>query len=102
MGRGEIIMKVIVEGLATEYLDEGEGQTILMLHGWSDTIHTFDPILRHITKYRIIRVDLPGFGGSERPTSTWGVEEYARFVLAFCKKLECEPDVIMGHSFGGR
>jgi pimeloyl-ACP methyl ester carboxylesterase len=95
-------MKLIVDNLATEYLDEGEGKTILMLHGWADTMHTFDPLLKYITKYRIVRLDLPGFGGSERPKSTWGVEEYVRFVAAFCEKLNVDPEIIICHSFGGR
>ena len=95
-------MKTIVDNLAIEYTDDGNGPIVLMLHGWADTLHTFDPILRYITKYRIIRVDLPGFGGSERPKEPWGVEEYARFVAAFCKKIDRQPDVLIGHSFGGR
>lgn len=95
-------METIVDDLYVRYTSEGEGSLILMLHGWSDTMHTFDAIIRDLSGYRIMRLDLPGFGASERPKTTWGVEEYARFVLAFCKKLECQPDVLVGHSFGGR
>ena len=95
-------METIVDNLYVRYTEEGSGPTILMLHGWADTMHTFDVITRELSGYRIVRLDLPGFGASERPKETWGVEEYARFTLAFCKKLECEPDVLVGHSFGGR
>lgn len=95
-------MKTIVDDLAIEYADEGAGKPLLMLHGWGDNLHTFDSIVRELSGCRIVRPDLPGFGGSERPAETWGVIEYARFVEAFCKKLELEPAVLVGHSFGGR
>ena len=96
-------METIVDNLYVRYTsEEGVGPAILMLHGWADTLHTFDTIAEELSGYRIVRLDLPGFGASERPKATWGVEEYARFTLAFCKKLECEPDVLIGHSFGGR
>ena len=96
-------METIIDNLYVRYTsEEGVGPAILMLHGWADTLHTFDTIAEELSGYRIVRLDLPGFGASERPKATWGVEEYARFTLAFCKKLECEPDVLIGHSFGGR
>ena len=49
-----------------------------------------------------MRLDLPGFGGSELPENVWGVGEYADFVGNFCKKLALQPDILVGHSFGGR
>jgi len=95
-------MQTIVDNLAIQYADEGSGPAILMLHGWGDNLHTFDAIARELSGFRIVRLDLPGFGGSEKPTGTWGVVEYARFVQAFCKRLQVDPATLIGHSFGGR
>lgn len=96
-------MKVIVDGLATNYLDEGHGPPILMLHGWANTLHSFDAIMPALVKgHRIIRLDLPGFGGTEEPEDAWNVEMYARFVRNFCEKIGFAPDIIIGHSLGGR
>ncbi len=95
-------MKTIVNGLAVEYSDQGEGLVILMLHGWADTMHTFDVVVRELTLFRIIRLDLPGFGKSERPHDIWGVGEYATFVHDFLAKIQVRSYVLIGHSFGGR
>lgn len=96
-------MKIIVNNLAIEYADEGNGPSLLLLHGWKDTLHTFDslvPLL--LSSWRVIRLDLPGFGGSETPKESWGVGEYAQFVAVFIEKLGTSIDVLVGHSFGGR
>ncbi|MEK7132609.1 MAG: alpha/beta hydrolase [Patescibacteria group bacterium] len=95
-------MKVIVNGLAIEYESQGEGRVILMLHGWGNTMHYFDALCSEIKGFQIVRLDLPGFGGSETPQKPWTVEVYARFVARFCEKLHIEPALIIGHSFGGR
>jgi pimeloyl-ACP methyl ester carboxylesterase len=113
-------MRVIVDNLVTEYLDQGNaktavsgspnssqgeefrGPTILMLHGWGNTLHYFDPLCQELTGFRIVRLDAPGFGGTETPKVPWSMEEYARFVAAFCNKLNLKPTVLLGHSFGGR
>ena len=95
-------MKTIVTNLAIEYTDEGQGPTLLMLHGWGDNLHTFDALVRELPEYRIVRVDMPGFGNSERAPETWGVVEYARFIESFIKKVQIEPRAVVGHSFGGR
>jgi pimeloyl-ACP methyl ester carboxylesterase len=95
-------MKVIVKGLATEYSDEGSGPVLLMLHGWGDSLHSFDSLVHHLGGYRIIRLDLPGFGNTELPRGEWDVGDYARFVAEFCSKLALQPQYLLGHSFGGR
>lgn len=96
-------MKVIVDNIATEYSDEGKGPTILMLHGWMDTHHTFDRLAGVLgLDYRLVRLDMPGFGQTEAPKEAWSVGDYATFVSHFSDKLGLKPDVILGHSFGGR
>jgi len=95
-------MKLIVDNLAVEYADEGAGPILLMLHGWGNTMQYFDTLCEQLKEFRTLRLDLPGFGSSEVPREPWNVERYARFVAAFCKKLNIEPKFILGHSFGGR
>ncbi|MBI4087164.1 alpha/beta hydrolase [Candidatus Kaiserbacteria bacterium] len=96
-------MQVIIQNLATEYLDEGSGTAVLFLHGWMDSLHTFDALAALLPPtHRIIRLDLPGFGKTERPKEAWGLDEYVRFVDNFIKKLGVEVDTFVGHSFGGR
>jgi pimeloyl-ACP methyl ester carboxylesterase len=97
-------LKVILEGLAVEYRDEGRGPVVLLLHGWGINSGSFDVLSRDLAGagYRVLRPDLPGFGASERPRAVWGVSNYADFIKAFTAKLGAEPDLIIGHSFGGR
>ncbi|HTR19192.1 MAG TPA: alpha/beta hydrolase [Candidatus Paceibacterota bacterium] len=96
-------MKVIVDNLAVEYMDEGQGPVVLMLHGWMNSLHSFDSISKLLsTKYRVVRLDLPGFGASETPKSSWHVADYVTFVTHFLAKTAVEPHVLLGHSLGGR
>lgn len=97
-------MKIIVDNLAVEYADEGTGPVILMLHGWKDDLHTFDDLAPLLSgSWRIIRLDLPGFGQSETPQNMqWNLGDYACFVKDFIHKLGLDVDVLLGHSFGGR
>lgn len=98
-------MQIIVQGLLTEYKDEGSGEALLLLHGWGDSLHTFDSLvpLLDVNKRRVIRLDLPGFGKSERPKNAWELDDYIHFVQDFLEKIDV-PNIamIIGHSFGGR
>lgn len=96
-------MKTVVQNLVVEYENEGAGPVILMLHGWKDTLHTFDGIASPLMKtHRVLRLDMPGFGGSEMPKGTWDISAYVDFVEKFIGKLHLDVDTIIGHSFGGR
>lgn len=86
-----------------EYEDRGTGKAVVMLHGWKDDLHTFDGMTRALSNsLRVIRVDLPGFGGSEPPPADWTLDDYVLFVKNFLTKLSIQPESIVGHSFGGR
>lgn len=96
-------MKTIIDNIAVEYEDEGEGPVLLLLHGWMNTLRSFDALVEKLRgKYRLVRIDLPGFGNTEPPPSPWCVEDYAKFVQHFLEKKELKPAAIAGHSFGGR
>lgn len=96
-------MKVIVKNLALEYDDRGSGPVMLLLHGWQDDLHTFDPIVPLLApSWRIVRLDLPGFGKSEAPGRAWELDQYVSAVAEFIDKLDLHVEVLVGHSFGGR
>jgi pimeloyl-ACP methyl ester carboxylesterase len=95
-------VQVVVDGLLTNYLKTGQGKTVLLLHGWGDSSATFKQIGADLNQdYQLLIPDLPGFGGSQRPPAEWGLDEYARFVGQFLKKLDVKPYAVVGHSNGG-
>jgi pimeloyl-ACP methyl ester carboxylesterase len=77
---------------------------VLLLHGWGANLQTFDGLARPLAPtFRVVRLDLPGFGGTEQPPSDWHIADYAQFVSAFLQKLGVsQPACIIAHSFGGR
>lgn len=97
-------MKVIVDEQLVNYQAEGSGKTILLLHGWGTNLQTFDGLSKYfVSEYRVIRIDLPGFGASPRPAGDWDINDYAIFVSKFLAKInEKEIFAVFGHSFGGR
>ncbi len=96
-------MKMIVQNLAVEYSDAGTGPCILMLHGWKDTLHSFDALVGELSDtFRIVRLDMPGFGASDMPDPSWRLDDYVDFVEACIEKLHLDVAVFLGHSFGGR
>ena len=84
-------------------IDKGEGEVVLLLHGWgarADIYHSvINPICSH---YRVIAPDLPGFGESDEPSFAYSIEDYACFACELLKNLEIKKVHLMGHSHGGR
>ncbi len=96
-------MKIEVNGIDVNYRTQGEGQTLVLLHGWGADIRCFDRIFRDLAAdRRVIALDLPGFGLSGDPAGEWGVGDYAEFVKAFLAELHVDRMLLLGHSFGGR
>jgi pimeloyl-ACP methyl ester carboxylesterase len=95
-------MKVLVNQSAIEYEVQGEGEPVLLLHGWGRNLHDFDSLARVLsTDHKVVRLDLPGFGNSEMIKGST-ILDYALFVKSFLEKIEVNPKYYVGHSFGGR
>ncbi len=96
-------MHKIVEGIETDYTDNGEGPFVFLLHGWGSNKELFAPISALLsTKYRVIAPDLPGFGKTMEPPDTWDLGNYVDFVIRFIESFGPERVILLGHSFGGR
>ncbi|MBR5528061.1 MAG: alpha/beta hydrolase [Clostridia bacterium] len=98
-----MLLDVCGERLNIEYIDEGAGDTILLLHGWGARGSTYRCIINMLTPYfRVVAPDMPGFGGSQEPSFPYTAENYAEFVQSFCEKLDIKKAILIGHSHGGR
>lgn len=94
--------QVVVDGLMTNYVSVGKGKTVVMLHGWGDTSSTFAGLTAELSKkYKVIAVDLPGFGKTQAPGQAWTLDDYAAFVGTFLNKISVKPYTLVGHSNGG-
>lgn len=95
-------MQVVVNGLMTSYYRTGKGKTVLILPGWADSSASWRDFAAKLSpKYDVIAIDLPGFGGTQTPKESWGLDEFADFVAGFAAKLKLKPYAIIGHSNGG-
>lgn len=85
------------------YIDEGEGQPLLFLHGnptWSFLYRGI--VIRLRKRYRCIALDLPGFGLSERPpTYDYTPAAHSEVVRALVRHLDLSDLTIMGQDWGG-
>lgn len=90
-------------GVNIEYEDNGLGDTTLLLvHGWGINKEYWAEQVKYFSgEYRVVTVDLPGFGQSGKNRKNWSVEEYGKDLTSVIKKLDLENVIIVGHSMSG-
>ncbi len=92
-----------IRNTKVNYKQYGEGEDIVLLHGWGQNIEMMKPLGDNFSdKYRITIIDLPGFGLSEEPDIAYTIFDYTDVVHELLNKLKIKNPIIMGHSFGGR
>ena len=93
-----------IDNININYMYYGDGKnTVVLLHGWGQNIEMMKPIGDSLSKnYRIIIVDLPGFGLSSEPDKVWTVYDYAKCINTLLKELKINNPIMIGHSFGGK
>ena len=93
----------VIKGIRVNYTQYGEGQDVVLLHGWGQNIKMMEPLAKRIDENkRITIIDLPGFGLSNEPETSYSVYDYVDFLVEFFKELEIKKPILIGHSFGGR
>lgn len=98
---------IIVDNLLLRYYffnPKGAKKTILFLHGWGIDGTSFAGLVDRLAakKYAVCMLDLPGFGQSQVPKTEYNLDDYARIVSGFVKKIGLKKINLVGHSFGGR
>ena len=91
-----------VDGIRVHYESYGKGRDALVfVHGWTcDTTFWQEQRLGFERKSRVILVDLPGHGLSERPQVSYTMDLFARAVEALLRDAGVDRAVLIGHSMG--
>lgn len=100
-------LKVIeVDGLNIHYQDTGPkgAPVLLLLHGFGSSLQTWDEWAAQLEKhYRVIRLDLPGFGlTGPSPVNDYSEEKDVATLTHFVDKLGIDELSVIGHSMGGK
>lgn len=101
--QGRRTQQLILNSLKISYQIAGEGDVVLLLHGWGGEAASFQPVFDWLAQsHKVYALDLPGFGKSQIPPTAWNTSDYAQFVIAFLEKFRIPKAHFIGHSFGGR
>ena len=88
--------------ISYEIKNPDKERSILIIHGWGANkeimIKAFGS---YLNEFKQIYIDLPGFGRSDIFYELDSIK-YAKIIQVFLSSLKLKPDIIMGHSFGGK
>ena len=90
------------EGLNIHYTVEGEGQTLIFVHGWTCDVSSWrDQVPAFSENYQVINLDLPGHGQSDLPAlEAFSMDLFAGAVEAVRAEVGVQEVVLVGHSMG--
>lgn len=85
------------------YSENGQGEiTLLFIHGWGINSSYWDSQLEYFGRqYRVLAIDLPGFGKSTSERKEWTRQNYTQDVIDFIDALSLENVILIGHSMSG-
>ena len=92
-----------VDGVRVRFTDTEETHkpVVVMVHGFASTLDAWAPVVPALSKtHRIVRLDLKGFGWSERPPGDYSPQAQAKMLLRFLDLRGVRTFSIVGHSWG--
>lgn len=91
-----------LDGVRVHYTNYGTGeQALLFVHGWSSDETVWKKQAPELAKsIRVITVDLPGHGQSDRPENSYTMDYYARALDAVLRDAGVKKASFVGHSNG--
>jgi pimeloyl-ACP methyl ester carboxylesterase len=90
-------------GQSTRLVDTGAGDVVVVLHGWGGRIESMAPVIACLgARFRVVALDLPGFGEAPVPGGVWGTPDYAQWTAGLLRSLSIDRAHFLGHSFGGK
>ena len=97
-------MKTVrVDGLRLAYRELGDGPPVLLLHGWPTSSFLWREVMGPIARAnRVVALDLPGFGASDKPVGTrYSFDFFGRALDLFLARLGIDQLGLAVHDLGG-
>jgi 3-oxoadipate enol-lactonase len=88
----------LVDRIAVE--EDGEGPAVVCVHGLGGDSNTYTPLMPAMARHRVIRVDLPGSGRSQRAEGPLSIERFVGTLIDVCARLGVTRAHWVGHSMG--
>lgn len=105
MKNSRIVRDVTARNVRMRVIEAGEGSPLLLIHGFLVSHLEYDAIIDPLAEHhRVIAVDLPGFGESEKPSPArypYGIEAFAEAVADVIAAMDLGRVSLLGHSMGG-
>lgn len=93
---------IVYEGGKIYYSDKGQGEAVILLHGYLESSEIWDNFARKLAhNFRIISVDLPGHGLSKVYGDCHTMEFMASAIKGLTDCLQLKRIFLTGHSMGG-
>ena len=92
-----------VNGVRLHCFEQGQGEPLVLIHGNGTMIQDFlvSGIVDQLAKrHRVIIIDRPGYGYSERPRALWTPRAHATLYQTALERLGVSQAVVLGHSWG--
>lgn len=102
MAKKEILFKGETYAISYEIRNASQPEAMVFLHGWGSNKELMKQAFGHtFSHYKHIYLDLSGFGAST-VHHVLNTQEYSNIVKLFFDSLNVIPEIIIGHSFGGK
>lgn len=91
-----------VNGVRLHYLMSGQGDPIVLLHGYPETSYAWRKVIPELAKhYTVIAPDLRGLGDSDKPASGYDKRTVAEDIYQLIRSLGFERIFLVGQDYGG-
>lgn len=101
----EVHFQELSSGPKIAYIDEGKGakETLILVHGLGSYSPAWKNNIPSLAKnFRVIALDLPGYGKSSKGPWEGSLEYFAKIVIEFADSLGLSKFHLGGHSMGGQ
>ena len=100
----DVHYQTLPNGETVAYVDEGEAdQVILMIHGLGSYLPAWQKNISGLKEdFRIIALDLPGYGKSSKTAENYEISFFAESVVQLLEALSIYKAYLAGHSMGGQ
>jgi pimeloyl-ACP methyl ester carboxylesterase len=91
-----------IDGVSVHYQEKGTGKPLVLLHGFTSSTYSWKDVFEPLSQnFRVIAVDLKGFGFSGKPDGDYSRRAQATLVGHLLDYLKIEKAWLCGNSMGG-